>query len=383
MRTEIYFIENPNRVKKVLLTLLLLIIAITLPYLISIIIEPKPNPEFSSLALSTLFLILSLVFSTQINFDYENTIRKRLIIGTIYILAIIPLGEFLGWYYSLWAYMPDETDWKIVLIHALNEGIGFAYVQFFIALLYLFFIQKTDNGIFYCLNLFIFKVIFGWAFDIFVNKFDTYLETFFVWFIMEIGFMLIICYNMEYFYKGRIKIESDPHLSIKADSIIIGILIIFSVFIFTIYLMIIESLTIFEYFTTSFIGIVISIIALSTESKFAHSLIINLAPIMVLYYFFNLPSITFFNFLYHLVPVTVFILLLFQRKYGSLKYLIIGGLLITTHTVFIRLFFLPEYLNFLPENMQNSTSIFILLISASLLPAFIKFCILFYKKNLH
>lgn len=356
-----------------------ILLAIGIPVIIGSNFEITPNPQFSSLALSTLFLALGLFLSRYVNFDKEKKIMKRLLFGILYILLIIPTAEFLGWYFSLWPYMPAEENWVVVIIHAINEGIGFAYVQFFIAILYLLFIQKTEDGVFYCLNLFSFKVVFGWLFDIYINEFPTYIETFFVWFIMELGFMGIVCYNMEKYIKGKIIIKREPDLYIEADEIILGLIFIFSAAIFTLYLAFVKDVNIMHYFTTSFLSIVFGLFAIFSNKKFFHSLTISSIPIMILYFYFTFDFVSAPSAIGHLIPFILFLILVMQKKFGTFKLYMIASILISAYTS-LMFSIIPGYLRFLPDFLLTNLAIFILICSITIIPAIVVKAILFFKE---
>lgn len=170
------------------------IAAVGLPFILNTYFHVVSVPHYSSPLLSCIFLGIFLV--CVYCFTRSQSHLLPLIFGGAWILVAITFGEWFGWYTQWWDYLLDEPNGWIVLQHSFAEAWTFFFVMLPIGVLYLMFARMHPlYGRFFSLYVLSVKIAFGWAFDIYVNGFQTYLVTFFVWTILEVTYWSIVYYS--------------------------------------------------------------------------------------------------------------------------------------------------------------------------------------------
>jgi hypothetical protein len=128
-------------------------------------------------------------------------IQKTLLfqLSKAYLLIVIPLGESIGYFSRLWNYLLSEPSYITMFGYAYLEALTFASVMINIALLYSYFFKINQIRLAY--SVLLFNIVFGYCVDIFINQFNSYISTIFVWGIMEFGYFGLIYVIQKEFYK--------------------------------------------------------------------------------------------------------------------------------------------------------------------------------------
>lgn len=191
--------KKPTRSENIIYAIVfisVILIGLIIPYMVNRVWGYTSVPYFASSSLSLIFLCIFTVASWYFTRHPSNFLP--LLYGGAWIVGAFTLGEFFGWYTRMWNYMLDENDPIIVLQHTFAEAWTVFFVMLPIGLLYLFFAQMHSNhGTYFSALVIGFIISFGWSVDIFINGFDSYIVTFFVWTIMAIIYWTIVYFTAQ------------------------------------------------------------------------------------------------------------------------------------------------------------------------------------------
>lgn len=134
-------------------------------------------------SMNALYLLPILVVSFFLVMTFKLTnveILAVILASTVTIVWEIVI-ETIGWRYGLWKFMPEETEIGRVMWVACVMGCFFAVATLPYGFTYIGLIKTHKSYTFIIPALFTSIIIGGWASDIFIGGFDSYIITLLVW----------------------------------------------------------------------------------------------------------------------------------------------------------------------------------------------------------